>query len=174
MQVRNVHERVFPHSSARVGALIDSLASTDDQLWPGDRWPPMRLDRSLAVGARGGHGPIRYFIEAYEPGRHIRFRFTAPEGFCGTHGFEVEPVPSGGARLRHVLSMQAEGPARLSWPVVFRPLHDALIEDALGRASHRLGIAARARGWSSRVRALRWLLRRVARPRTVRSGPQPA
>jgi antitoxin (DNA-binding transcriptional repressor) of toxin-antitoxin stability system len=53
MQVRNVHERVFPAPPAQVGALIDTLASADDRLWPGDRWPPMRFDRALSVGARG-------------------------------------------------------------------------------------------------------------------------
>ena len=69
MQVHNVHEREFDLSLASVGSLIDSLASSNDRLWPNDKWPPMRFDRALAVGARGGHGPIRYSIEEYQPRR---------------------------------------------------------------------------------------------------------
>ena len=166
MNVRNVHERILPAPPARVGALVDSLASAEDGLWPRDRWPAMRFDRPLGVGAVGGHGPIRYRVEAYEPGRSVRFRFTAPRGFEGTHGFEVEAVngpeaPDGErTRLRHVLAMRTGGPALLTWPLVFRPLHDALIEDALDRAERGVGGSPRPRRWSPWVRVLRWQLAR--------------
>jgi hypothetical protein len=158
MQVRNVHERVLHAPGPRVAALLDSLASAEDQLWPRDQWPAMRFDRPLRVGGVGGHGPIRYVVEAYEPGRSVRFRFTGPRDFLGAHGYEIQPVSSGGLCLRHVLSMQAVGPARLSWPLVFRPLHDALIEDSLDRAARSLGIESERSRWSAWVRALRWLL----------------
>ncbi|MCA1626683.1 MAG: hypothetical protein LC742_01790 [Acidobacteria bacterium] len=39
-------------------------------------------------------------------------------------------------RLRHVLEVRVAGMARLSWPLAFRWLHDALIEDALDRAEN--------------------------------------
>ena len=39
------------------GRLLDGLSAADDRLWPKDRWPAMRFDRPLKVGARGGHGP---------------------------------------------------------------------------------------------------------------------
>ena len=81
MQVRNVHERVFTLPLATVGALIDSLASRGDRLWPVKKWPPMRFDRPLAVGAVGGHGPVRYSVEKYLQGQMIVFRFSAPRGF---------------------------------------------------------------------------------------------
>jgi hypothetical protein len=32
-------------------------------LWPKDKWPPMRFDRPLCLGARGGPGPIHYSIK---------------------------------------------------------------------------------------------------------------
>jgi len=68
MQVRNLHEHVYDSDLGSVGALIDSLASAkDDLLWPSENWPPMRLDQPLGVGAGGGHGPIRYFVEQYVP-----------------------------------------------------------------------------------------------------------
>jgi hypothetical protein len=155
MHVRNVHEREFPLPLATVGAMIDSLASHEDRLWPVGKWPSMRFDRPLAVGAIGGHGPVRYSVEEYQPGRTIRFRFSAPRGFNGTHCFEVEKQ-QGKTTLRHVIEMRATGPARLSWPLFFRPLHDACLEDCLDRATMSLGIALpHPARWSIYVRLLR-------------------
>jgi len=74
VKVTNVHERLLPASPARVGQPLDSLAGPDDRLWPSADWPPMRLDRPLQVGAAGGNGPIRYEVEAYDPGRRVQFR----------------------------------------------------------------------------------------------------
>lgn len=165
MPVRNIHERLLPVPPSQVGALLDTLASPGDQLWPFQRWPAMRLDRPLAVGAVGGHGPIRYTVEAYEPGRLIRFHFTGPPGFLGTHALVVEPDGDSGTRLRHKLLMRTVGPARLTWPVVFRPLHDALIEDAFNRAAAATGQPPAARAWTPWVRALRALLGRARRTR---------
>jgi hypothetical protein len=168
VRVSNVHERAFDAGPERVGRLLDSLAGADDRLWPRQRWPAMRFDGALAVGRAGGHGPVRYRIEAYEPGARILFRFTAPAGFRGTHGFRVEPAAAGGARLRHELAMEAVGPARLTWPLFYRPLHDALLEDALDRASAELaGTAVTFRPFPARVR----LLRRLALLGGRRRGP---
>lgn len=158
MPIRNAHERTLPAPAERVGALLDGLASPEDALWPRHDWPPMRFDRPLQVGAVGGHGPIRYTVEEYEPGRQVRFRFTAPRGFHGTHGLEVEPVDPDHTRLRHVLEMRPTGAARVSWPLVYRPLHDALLEDALDRAERAVGGAAPPRPRSHWVRLLRWAL----------------
>ena len=175
MPVRNIHERLLSASAAEAGALVDGLGSSSDPLWPSQRWPAMRFDRSLAVGAVGGHGPIRYVVEAYEPGRLVRFRFTRPAGFRGTHAFLVTPEGAAGARLRHELLMRTEGLARLTWPLVFRPLHDALVEDVLDRAALATGRAPAAPPWSPWVRLLRLLLRlllgRVAPSRRPHAGP---
>jgi hypothetical protein len=155
MAIRNVHERRYRASAGEVGTLLDSLASSGDRLWPHERWPAMRLRGPLAPGAAGGHGPIRYAVEAYEPGRLIRFRFTRPHGFNGTHAFVVRADNSGHTVLRHELVMNTSGAARVTWPVVFRPLHDALIEDALDKAGSALGEGQPPRRWSLRVRMLR-------------------
>lgn len=106
------------------------------------------------MGAVGGHGPIRYFVEAYVPGHSITFRFTGPRGFHGTHGLTVEEdAARGGVRLRHELSMRTSGVARLLWPLVFRWLHDALLEDALDRAEAFCEAKpALKRTWSWQVR----------------------
>ncbi|HYD71071.1 hypothetical protein [Azospirillum sp.] len=160
MNVRNVHSRTLPTSLDAAGTLIDGLASDGDRLWPWERWPAIRFDGPLAVGAKGGHGPVRYTIQQYEPGRSILFRFSAPKGFLGTHRLSVESTDSGGVRLVHTLEMVAAGPARFSWPLVFRPLHDALLEDALDKAERAFGGRPTAARWSLYVRALRRLLRR--------------
>ena len=163
MIVRNVHERRFRASVGEVGALLDSLASSSDRLWPRDTWPAMRFDRPLAPGASGGHGPIRYTIEEYEPGRLIQFRFTKPEGFDGTHGFVVGAESRKSTVLRHELVMNTFGKARFTWPVVFRPLHDALIEDALDKAARALGERPALRHWTLQVRLLRRIIQGVPR-----------
>jgi hypothetical protein len=162
MRIHNVHRRRLAATPARVGALIDTLSSAEDRLWPGDAWPPMRFDRPLGVGADGGHGPIRYHVEAYEPGRFVIFRFSGPAGLSGTHRFEVERDGEG-AILGHVIDGGAIVRFAPVWILVFRPLHDALIEDAFDRAEAACtGSVERPARWSAWVRFLR---RRASRRR---------
>jgi len=159
--VHNVHERRFAAPAVQVGALIDGLASPGDRLWP-SRWPPMRLDRPLQLGAVGGHGPIQYRVDTYEPGRRVHFTLRAPLGFDGFHGFEIESTRQE-TTLRHILHMNARGPAVLTWPIVFGPLHDALVEDCLDAAARALGETPRSQPWSPWVRMLRRGFRLFAR-----------
>ncbi|MCU0511188.1 MAG: SRPBCC family protein [Anaerolineae bacterium] len=160
-RVLNVHTRPLAADRPQVGRLLAGLASAEDRLWPHQHWPAMRFDRPLAAGAVGGHGPIRYVIEQYTPDAHIIFRFTAPAGFVGTHAYYIDALPEGGVLLRHVLAMQTHGPARFTWPLIFRPLHDALIEDSLNQAAAQVtGTAPATPRWSPWVRLLRALLRR--------------
>jgi hypothetical protein len=160
MKVLNVHDRKLHATPEQVGALIDSLASGEDALWPKHAWPRMEFDRPLGVGARGGHGPIRYFIEEYVPGESIKFRFTGPEGFDGFHGYDRVETTANTVVLRHTLKMTTHGPAILSWPLIYRPMHDALIEDSLATAEASLGQASRIQPWSLWVRFLRWVVSR--------------
>lgn len=154
--ITNIHERILKAPLSKVGELIDRLGSPDDPFWPRDRWPAMEFDRPLGVGSVGGHGPIRYFVEDYSPGRNICFRFTAPEGFLGMHWFEAKELPENTVRLQHVIEMELNGQARFSWPLVFKPLHDALIEDALDRAEAYVNnTPVTVRTWPSKVTLLR-------------------
>lgn len=165
MRILNVHQRVLAATTETVGALLDGLASPEDTLWPHDRWPAMRFDRPLGVKAHGGHGPIRYTVEAHEPGRRVVFRFTGPRGFDGTHTFEIEGITATRTRLLHVVEMRTHGAALLTWPLLFKPLHDALLEDALDRAERAIGGHPAPRSWSRRVRLLRrGLARRGSSP----------
>lgn len=157
--MRNVHERAIAASPGSVGEVVDSLSSQEDRLWPRSDWPAMRLDRPLGVGAAGGHGPVRYVVVGYEPGRSVTFRFTRPAGFDGHHRFVVSESAEGSkVSLRHELVMTVTGIDRLTWPLFFRPLHDALIEESLDRAERAAGshpdTPARRSLW---VRALRSL-----------------
>ncbi|HYO28347.1 MAG TPA: hypothetical protein VER68_08735 [Azonexus sp.] len=158
MKVLNVHERELHASPDRVGALVDSLASRDDALWPRHAWPRMEFDRPLRVGARGGHGPIRYFVEEYAPGESIKFRFAGPAGFDGFHGYQRIKTTADTVVLRHALEMTTHGLAVLSWLVVYRPMHDALIEDSFATAEASLGQAPQITPWSFWVRFLRWVV----------------
>ena len=158
MKVINIHERILGATFEQVGALIDSLASEDDALWPHHVWPAMKFDRPLAVGAAGGHGPIGYFVEEYIPGQSVRFRFTKPEGWDGTHRFEVVNSPEGTVSLRHTLDMATSGSSSFAWQLIYRPMHDAVFEDVLGKAQASLGQTPQMKPWSGTVKFLRWIL----------------
>jgi hypothetical protein len=48
----------------------------------------------------------------------------------------------------------------LTWLLVVRPLHDALMEDAMALAQARLGLEPDVRPWSRWVKCLRWVMSR--------------
>ncbi len=168
MRIRNIHQREFDADCTQLAALLDSLASDNDRLWPAGQWPAMRFDRPLEVGAQGGHGPIRYYVADYQPGHRITFTFTGPRGFQGGHTFEIETVAARRTLLHHRVEMAARGTARLAWPLLFRPLHDALVEDAFDKVERQLGLTPAPRRWSPTVRLLRRMLGRR------RKSPRPA
>src|SRR5918992_482128 len=153
MRIESIHTRELPVPVEEVGRILDTLAGPDDKIWPIERWPndPIGFDGPLGVGAGGGHGPIRYTVAAYEPGRRIAFEFEPRSGLRGHHRFEVAPVGSDGARMRHVLDVEADGIYRLVRPA-FLGMHDALVEDLLDKAEvAATGRLARAARWP------RWL-----------------
>ena len=158
MRILNVHQRELGAPLAAVGALLDSLASDEDALWPRRIWPCMHFDRPLAVGASGGHGPVAYAVEDYRPGQMIQFRFLGPRGFSGHHRFEVASLSESKSLLRHTIDARITGIALISWPLAIRPLHDALLEDALAQAQASLGLTPVLTPWSAWVKLLRWLM----------------
>ncbi len=156
--VRNVHERVIQAPAETAGAQLDLLASPDDPLSPTPVWPPIRFDAPLGVGAKGGHGFVRYAVGAYEPGRSIRFEFTPP--WNGFHTLEVEPLTPTSCRVVHTLELRPGLKDRLAWSLAIRPLHDTFIEellDNLARAATGTAVAHPHR-WSRPTRLLRRFL----------------
>jgi hypothetical protein len=140
--VRDVHERELTASAEEVGKLVDD----PKRMWPHGRWPELRPD---------GIGFLRHEPLEHDRGRARRYRITGPDGFTGWHGWEVTP-----AGLRHVVEAECRGWSRVAWPIVIRPIHDALHEDVLDRAEAALGGTPHPRHWSRWVRFLRWMLRR--------------
>jgi len=161
--ISNVHERVVDAGEDAIGPLVDSLSSKDDRLWPKRRWPALRLDRGLEIGSDGGHGPVRYEVARYEPGRLVVFAFTPKFPIEGGHRFEILPTAGGKTLLRHTLEGHPKSWLRLGWPLCFRWLHDALIEDAFDRAEAELaGVEWQPRRLPIHVRALRSLAKRFS------------
>jgi hypothetical protein len=137
-QVSNVHRRIVPAPVSAVGPVLDTLSSREDRVWPDD-WPPVRYDRRLGIGAIGGHGPVGYMVVGYDPGRSVLADFTAPRGIQGHHEFTVEPDGPDRSVLQHSLIARTTWPATVTWPLFFRPLHDALIEESLDKVERQFG-----------------------------------
>jgi hypothetical protein len=140
MRVQSRHARSLDASVEEVGRLVAALGGERDVLWPNEQWPgtQLRFDRPLAVGARGGHGVIRYSVEEYEPGRCVRFRFEPGQGLDGFHRFDIVPLPDGRTRLAHTLDARLEGATRLARPLLL-PMHDTLIRQLLDNARRATG-----------------------------------
>ncbi|MFP3990785.1 DUF2867 domain-containing protein [Streptomyces sp. E11-3] len=135
--MRNIHERTVEAPATAVGALFDRLAADDDPIFPAPAWSPMRLDRPLSVGADGGHGPVRYRVTAYEPGRRVRFDFAAPAG--GFHELTVEPLGPERCLVRHVLEQELKGVSLLAWLFAVRAVHGTVIEELFDNVERAVG-----------------------------------
>ncbi|MCY7341154.1 MAG: DUF2867 domain-containing protein [Pseudonocardia sp.] len=151
--VHNVHERLLPVPAADLAPLLERIGGAEDVLWPSPAWVPMVLDGPVGPRASGGHGPIRYRVTAYDPGRRVEFTFADGLGLAGTHTFSIDPVDPARTRLRHVIDGRLSGRMRLLWPLVVRWLHDAVLEDLMDRAEYATGTGpARPARWSPWVR----------------------
>lgn len=160
MKVLNMHERALPASREQVGALLDRL----ETWWPRDRWPALRPEPALEVGATSRRGPIREHIVERVPGERLVFQIDAPRGLDARHTFEVVPNGDTHTVLRHTVEGEANGKMALGWPVAIGPLHDATLEDLLDRAEAELdGRSRPARPFSPRVRLLRWGFKKARR-----------
>lgn len=145
MKVQSVHSRSLPASASVVGPLVDEPA----RMWP-RRWPPLREDRI---------GFLRHEPLEHVPGRRRRYRITGPRGFSGWHGWDVVDAENG-TSLQHEVQAECRGWVRAGWPLVIKPIHDALHEDVLDAAARAVGGVPAARSWPPRVRFLRWAIRK--------------
>jgi len=161
MKIDNKHERSFNVPVDSVRDILDTLSRPNDQLWPRDNWPPMLLDANLKQGAKGGHGPVRYYVDEYVPGRRAIFRFDGTgltAGLDGRHYFEIIARNNHNV-LRHVVDAECDLGAWLKWKLLIEPLHDALLEDALDRVEKNLeGRVSRPARWNPWVRFVRRIM----------------
>ena len=154
MRVTNIHQRILHYPDQEVGNLLQTLASDNDQMLATHKWPPMRLDNGLQVGSRGGHGPIRYWVKAYETGRSVTFQFDM-KGFDGTHQFTIQAIEADKTQIKHLIKMKTSGWATLKWVLAIRWLHDAFIEDAFDKVENNLSGSNKRAEWSKWVIFLR-------------------
>ncbi|MEQ9366630.1 MAG: hypothetical protein RIF32_20490 [Leptospirales bacterium] len=159
MKVMNIHERRVRAEPEIAAEVFESLATKRDRLWPRRRWPALRLDAPKAELGRGGHGPIRYHVTEHRPGGKTVFEFEdagLSRGLRGVHYFELLQHGEREFTARHVIDARLSGPAILFWPTVIRPLHDALVEDALDNFElATTGRVIQANRYSFYVRLLR-------------------
>lgn len=161
MKVINIHTRTILQPKAELEKLFATLASDDDKMLATHKWPPMKLDKGLAVGSKGGHGPIRYHVTEFEAGNRIRFQFDLP-GFNGFHEFLLKATSPQSTELRHEIRMETSGKATPQWFLAIRWLHDAFIEDAFDKVENHFSNTKKRTEWSSWVR----LLRKIMKPKS--------
>ena len=86
---------------------------------------------------------------SHEPGRSVTFEFLGrPRGLHGHHQFVVQGTGPASCVLWHLTDLEPRFPMTVTWRLFWRPLHDALIEDALAKAQEAGGGsgAPRSRG----------------------------
>lgn len=159
MKVLNVHSRIIDQPKSELVGLFDTLATKNDRVFPIEKWPRMKFKEGLSLGAKGGHGPIKYTVAEIQPQQKVVFKFSKPEGFLGHHWFELIDRGADATELKHVIDIKTKGLAIFKWLLVIRPLHDALIEDALDKVENQFSSNKKKTPWSLWVRFLRALLK---------------
>lgn len=158
MKVINIHKRVLNQPTSKIGELLNTLATKNDMMLATDKWHPMRLDRGLQVGSKGGHGPIKYFVTAYHPEKSITFQFDL-KGFNGFHRFDIIELGTNQTELSHIIDMTTTGTATLRWALAIRWLHDAYIEDAFDKVENHFTKDKKYSRWNFWVRFLRQIMK---------------
>jgi hypothetical protein len=158
MKVLNIHKRVIHQPKDKIAELLDTLASKNDKMLATHKWPRMKLDKGLQVGSKGGHGPIRYSVQAYQQGKWIEFKFSKPEGFNGIHRFDFTALDAQRTEIKHTIDMNTSIKAAFIWSLAVRWLHDAYIEDAFDKIENQFSTVKNAYKWNIWVRFLRRVL----------------
>ena len=155
MKVLNIHTRIIQKPKQAVSNLLVSLSTEDDLVWPREKWPAMRFEGDLKVGAKGGHGPIRYTVEKYNLDEIILFRFTKPKGFYGIHKIELKEISPTKTEIKHTIDIKTKGKSTFLWVFAIRPLHNALIEDCFDKVENKLTNSQKLSKWNFWVTFLR-------------------
>lgn len=158
MKVVNIHKRTIHQPKRKLNALMETLSTPNDKIWPYEKWPQMKFNVGLKVGGIGGHGPIRYEIIEHIPGEIIQFKFIRPKYFNGIHKFELIPLSPNKTELKHTIDMTTSGTATIGWTFVIRWLHHALMEDLFDKIENQFNDNNKRTAWNLWVRFLRKML----------------
>ncbi|WP_027077993.1 hypothetical protein [Maribacter antarcticus] len=155
MKVLNIHKRTINQPKSKVTELLKTLSTENDRIWPKKEWPEMKFNDGIQVGAKGGHGPIRYSVEKYIPSEIIQFRFLKPNGFNGIHKFEINELTNEKTEIKHTIDMITQGKGTLIWTFAIRSLHNALIEDGFDKLENNFSDNRKSTEWNIWVKFLR-------------------
>lgn len=155
MKVLNIHKRTLNQPKRKVTELLKTLSTENDKIWPKEKWPEMKFKDGIQVGAKGGHGPIRYTVEKYNPNEIIQFRFSRPTGFNGIHKFEIKELDKEKTEIKHTINMNTAGKGTLIWAFAIRSLHNALIEDGFDKLENNFSNNRKSTEWNMWVRFIR-------------------
>ena len=158
MKVTNFHKREITQPKSEIAKLFKTLATENDMMLATDKWSPMKLDKGLQVGSKGGHGPIKYFVTDYQQDKSITFQFDLT-GFNGFHKFELRELETDKTELSHIIDMTTSGSATLKWALAIRWLHDAYIEDAFDKVENHFTKDKKSSEWSWWVKTLRKVMK---------------
>lgn len=136
MQVINIHKRTINKPKTKVSGIFKTIATYEDLVWPYENWPAIRFKDGLQVGSKGGHGSIRYIIIEFVEGDYMKFQFSKPEGFHGTHELRVKTISKDVTEISHKIEMSTSLKASFFWVFIVKWLHDALIEDAFDKVEN--------------------------------------
>ena len=160
MKVVNIHKRTINQPTEKVSQVFKTLASSKDLVWPYENWPAIRFNDGLKVGSKGGHGRIRYTIIEFIDGEYIKFQFSKPEGFNGTHELRINTINNASTELIHKINAKTTLKASFLWVFVIRWLHDALIEDAFDKVENYFGTNPKKTEHNLWVKLLREIYKR--------------
>ncbi len=160
MKVLNIHTRTINASKKDVARLLGTLSTDNDMIWPKESWPKMKFKGGIKVGAKGGHGPIRYSVEKYDPNEIIQFRFFRPLGFNGIHKFDIKELSVGKTEVSHVIDMDTDLGGTIKWICAVKYLHNALIEDGFDKMENHFTDNKKSTEWNFWVKFLRFIAAR--------------
>lgn len=155
MKVLDIHKRTISLPKDKLVDLLKTLSTKNDRIWPYEKWPAMRFKGGIQVDAKGGHGPVRYSVEKYNPEEIIQFRFSQPSGFNGIHKFEVNELTKEKTEIIHTIDMNTTVKGSLIWMLAVRYTHHALMEDGFDKLQNGFSKDQKSSEWSIWVRILR-------------------
>ena len=160
MQVINSHKRTLHQPKEKLSQLFKTLGTDNDLVWPYENWPAMKFKDGMRAGSKGGHGRIRYTIVDFKVGEYIKFEFSKPIGFNGTHELKIASDSMDEKVISHEIRMNTSFKATFFWMFIVRWLHDALIEEAFDKVENYFLIHRKVTKHNTWVNFLRGVYKR--------------